>query len=146
MGANTKVAGYKGETYIGAAGATAATRVSNSADDITVSYEEGRAETTTRGDGTAPPVTTHTIVSRDITSVKFVAMVRETDTVVETIMAAMAAGSPIAIRTKHHSAGKGVDGDFYIQAELGQPIKDTSKLTVTGYPTDDEGRTPLLWS
>jgi len=146
MASNPVISGYKGLVYIGAAGATGATQITNSDADIKVDYEQGTDDSTTRGTGENPPIETVGIVSIKINSVEFSCKVRETDANVETLMTALAAGDGLAFRTQHHSSGKGFDGDGYFKAALGQPLKGMSTLTVTVTPTDDYGRTPSLWS
>ena len=146
MAANPVISGYRGQVLIGAAGSAGTTQITNSDADIKVDYEQGTDDSTTRGAGTSPPIETVGIVSIKINSVEFSCKVRQTDANVETLMAALAAGNGLAFRTKHHSSGKGFDGDGYFKASLGQPLKGMSVLTVTVTPTDDYGRTPSLWS
>lgn len=137
--AKTKRMGFEGKIYYGAQGSTAATEITNSR-DITESFGTGKGETTTRGDGSAPPIETFQVTSRTY-SIKWQMTEKSDDTTLAALKAAAVAGTPVAIRTKSYSSGTGIDMDVILEVENGKPYKGEATLDFTGTPNDDN-RTP----
>lgn len=135
--------GFEGQQFIGAAGNTAATQILN-ARDCSYGISHERASTTVRGDGMSIPVGTESVTAIMLTY-SFTMLNKPTDANVATLMAAVATGAPIALRTKDHSAGKGYDGDVTVEVTNGQPINGEQSLEFTCTPTADGGRAPQAY-
>jgi hypothetical protein len=141
--ADTIRMGFEGKAYQGVAGATASTELTNSR-DITYSVEPQYGDTTARGAGTSPPVTTSKVAARNLTIE--ITMLNDTaDTSVAAMLTAAYAGTPLAIRTKDHASGKGYDGDCSIAASQPWPLAGEQVITFTCTPTRDEGRDPSAY-
>ncbi len=132
--------GFEGLIYQGSAGSTAATQMTNIR-DITESFGTETGDTTVRGDGSSPPITTKRVTGRTY-SLKFNMTEKSDDTSLAALKVAAAAGSPVAIRTKSYTSGTGIDMDMVITAvENGKPLKGEATLDFTLEPNDDN-RTP----
>lgn len=136
--------GFEGQAYYGAAGATAGTLLTN-ARDITYNTEPDYADTTVRGDGTAPPIKTQSAVSRT-QSIEITMVHDSDDPQYAALQAAAAASTPVAIRTKSYASGKGYDGDCYVAAGNPMPMNGEQLTTFTCTPTRDAGRVPNPWT
>lgn len=138
-----KLMGYEGQIFYGAAGATAATLISNSGDiNYELDYDEG--DTTERGDGTAPPIETARVTVRKVSALSWTMLNKEGDTTLTSLLTAAYAATPVAIRTKDKAAGKGFDGDVYLKVKHGKPLRGQQTFEFTAKPTD-ELRTPQLY-
>lgn len=135
--------GFEGLIYIGTAGSTAATQITDRA-DVNITTDADKGNTTIAGDGSSIPIETEDVTvlkwSCDITM-----LVRSTDTTLETLRAAANAGTPIALRMKDYSAGKGFDGDVTFSATHGKPLRGEQTIQFTATPTRQSGRTPQLY-
>jgi hypothetical protein len=116
----SQLMGFEGEAFIGTAGSTGATRLSNSR-DITYAVEHDKGSTRVRGDGTAPPIHTEEVVGRILTI--NIQMVNDTsDTALQTMLTAAFNGTRIALRLKDYTSGKGFDGDVTLTASNAYPL------------------------
>ena len=135
--------GFEGLVYYGAAGSTAATQLQNTGDiNYVLSHERG--DSTVRGDSSAPPIKTESVTAR-VAAVEFQMKNYASDTSLEAIRVASAAGTAVAIRTKDHSAGKGFDGDCHVEVSHPYPLAGEQVVTITCTPTRDGGRMPSLY-
>lgn len=137
-----KKMGFEGLIYRGTAGSTAATQMTNT-QDITISYDNEEGATTVRGDGSAVLINTSRVVAKSV-SIEWTMLVKSDDTNLEALRVAEAAGSPVAIRLKDHSAGKGFDGDVILSMQHGMPLKGEQTVRFTAKPNDDN-RAPQLY-
>lgn len=135
--------GFEGLVYYGAAGSTASTLLEN-AQDINETITTERGETTVRGDSSGPPINTEDTVARTWQG-DFQLLKDSADAAAEAILSAAAAGTPIALRFKDFSAGKGFDGDCIVEASKPKPLKGNQVVTITCYPTRKGGRSPQLY-
>lgn len=140
--ANIIAMGFEGLIYYGVAGTTASTPIQNSR-DIKVSSDPQMGDTTVRGLGTSPPVETE-----GVSSIKWSATLQmvnsSSDTVLAALLAAAAGGTPVAIRMKDRTAGKGYDGDCNVKVDHGAPLKGEQTLDFTFTPNRD-ARAPQLY-
>lgn len=134
--------GWEGELFYGVAGSTAATKITNCRDE-SYNIEKEYGETTTRGDGSAPPIETQTCVARRVT-ITWTMINKPADTTLTALLAAAVAGTAVAIRTKSYSSGTGFDGDCEVSANWSKPFKGEQTIEFTATPTLESGRTPLL--
>lgn len=137
-----KKMGFEGLIYRGTAGSTAATQITNS-QDITISYDNEEGATTVRGDGSAVLINTSRVVAKTV-SIEFTMLVKSDDTNLEALRVAEAAGTPVALRLKDYSAGKGFDGDVILSMQHGMPLKGEQTVRFTAKPNDDN-RAPQLY-
>lgn len=135
--------GFEGQIFYGAAGSTAGTLLENTT-DINYNLEPERGNTTVRGDGSAPPITTEQVTIRGIT-IEWTMINDTTDASFEAMRVAAFSGSPIALRTKDYAAGKGFDGDVTLAATNGMPLNGEQTTQFTATPTRSEGRDPQLY-
>ena len=131
--------GFEGKLYWGVAGSTAATELTI-ARDVGYRFEPTEADVSDRAS---------IIELVDVAMVKFALDFeinnQDTNAFVLAMRTAAATGDAIAFRTRDKSAGWGVDGDFIIGDDEGQPLKDAQRLRIVCKPTDKAGRTPT-WS
>lgn len=132
--------GYEGPIYIGAAGSTATTQITNRT-DITENVDPERGDTTTAGDGTSVPIGTSRVTCLNY-SIEWTMLKKTVDASLTTLVAAATAGTAIALRTKDYASGLGFDGDVTLGMKKGKPLKGEQTIAFTAEPTDDEGRTP----
>jgi hypothetical protein len=138
-----KKMGFEGKLYYGVAGSTASTELTNSR-DITISTDPERGETTIRGAGTSPPLKTERVTAIAL-SIDFAMLNDPTDSSLTALRTAAAAGSPVALRGKDYSSGKGLDGDFTLSEKLGKPYKGEQTFDFTATPTNESGREPQAY-
>ena len=141
--ADTQRMGFEGRVLYGTAGATGTTDLTN-AKDITYGFAKESGDTTVRGAGTSPPIRTEKVTQR-VVDIEFVMLNDSADTSLEAIRVAAYAGTPIAIRTKDYSSGKGFDGDCTAAVSHPYPLNGEQVVTITCNPTRDEGRDPSLY-
>lgn len=127
--------GYEGQLFVGTAGSTGATQVTN-AEDLNYDNPMEKVETTTRGDGTSLPKKSEKPVSIGA-EITWTMLHKDGDSVLTTILAAARAGSLLAVRTKSYSAGTGFDGDCTIEVRHEKTLKGQSKYSFTATPCDD---------
>ena len=128
--------GFEGLAYYGPAGSQANQLITNSI-DITESFGSEQGLTSVRGTGTAPVLDTKRTTGLNY-SLKIGMRQKKSDTILAAFKAAHVTGAPVAIRTKDHATGKGVDGDMIVTAmEKGKPLKGEQTLEFTFEPNDD---------
>lgn len=125
----SQVMGFEGEAFIGTAGSTGATRLSNSR-DIAFSVETETGDTTVRGDGSASPIGTEEVTKR-MTSISIQMINDTTDTALATMLAAAFNGTRIALRLKDRAAGKGLDADVTLTASNPYPLAGEQVIDFT---------------
>jgi hypothetical protein len=132
--------GFEGILLWGAAGATAATPLTI-ARDVGYRFEPTEADTSDRASK---------IELTDVAMIKFALDLEvnnnDTDPFIAALRVAAATGGAIALRTRDKVAGWGVDGDFIVGDDEGQPLKDAQRLRVVCKPTDKAGRVPTWGS
>jgi hypothetical protein len=136
--------GFEGQLFIGTAGTTAATQVTNLS-DLNYNADFGKGNTTVRGTGAAPPIETEEVTSIKISGVEWTMINDITDTALQTILAAAYSGGRLAVRTKDYSTGKGIDADMTIKVEHGEPLNGEQTYKFSATPTRGAGRTPQLY-
>lgn len=134
--------GFEGLVYQGVAGSTGATPVTNIR-DVTHTIDPKKAPTTVKGDE-VPALETEQVVTI-ATSMEWTMLDKTTDTTLTAFRVAAAAGTPVALRLKDHTAGKGFDGDVTLSEERGQPYQGEQTFKFTATPTDESGRAPQLY-
>jgi hypothetical protein len=134
--------GFEGKIFYGVAGSTAATEIENS-QDINYDFDTDRGSTLERGTGSAPPIECETVTVRKV-SISFKMLNKDGDTTLTALLAAAYGGTPVALRTKDKSAGKGFDGDCNLTVKHGKPIKGEQVFDFSATPNDDQ-RTPQLY-
>jgi hypothetical protein len=134
-----KLMGFVGKLYWGAAGSTASTELTI-ARDVNYKFEPVEGDVSDRAS---------IIELVDVAMVKFSLEFevnnKDTDGFIAAVRTAAATGGAIAFRTRDKASGYGVDGDFIIGDDEGQPLKDAQRLKVSAKPTDKAGRIPS-WS
>lgn len=134
--------GYRGIVLWGTAGSTAGTQITR-AEDLNYDTAAEKTETTTRGDGTAPPIVTEETVARKPT-ITFSLIHKDGDATQIALLAAARVGDVlVAMRTKSHSTGTGYDGDMSLSVTHELTLKGQSKYNFTG-TASDRNRAPLL--
>lgn len=138
-----KKMGFEGVLYYGAAGSTASTQITNRR-DVNINTETEKGDTTTAGAGSSVPIGTSR-VSRVNISIEWTMLEDASDTTLEALKVAAAAGSPVALRTKDYAAGKGFDGDVVLDVRKGLPIAGEQTVQFTATPCDDN-RAPIVYT
>jgi hypothetical protein len=141
----TAIMGYEGKAYLDAAGSTATTELTASR-SIGITLDPTKADTTVRpvGASPSPPVMTEQVV-KVASSYTIQYLVNASDTQLELLRAAAAAGTPLALRLKDTSAGKGFDGDVTVGTSGGYPLEGEQVEDFTCTPTRESGRAPQLY-
>ena len=134
--------GYEAQLFIGTAGSTPATQMTNCV-DLEYNNDPDMGDTSTRGSGLAVPVATEKPTAHK-PEITFKAIARDADALLAALLAANFAGTAVAARYKNSSAGKGYDGDVNVKVKNGAPLKgeQTFEFTLTA---NDQLRDPLLW-
>ena len=132
--------GFEGILLWGAAGATGSTPLTI-ARDVGYRFEPTEADTSDRG---------NKIEMTDVAMVKFAIDFEvnndDSNAFIAALRVAAATGGAIALRTRDKAAGWGVDGDFIVGDDEGQPLKDAQRIRVVAKPTDKAGRSPTWGS
>lgn len=134
--------GFEGLVYRGSAGSTASTQITNIR-DVNYNIDRGDGDTTVKGDGSAVPIGCARAVRLDVT-IDFLMLNKSDDTSLEALRTAAAAGTPVALRLKDYSSGKGFDGDVLLSVQHGEPIGGEQTYQFTATPNNDN-RTPQLY-
>lgn len=140
--ANQKM-GFEGLLYYGTAGSTASTLIEN-CKDITITRDVERGDTTVRGDSTVAPIETQHVSMRKL-QIEFTMLNDSTDSTLEALRVAVAAGTEVALRGKDYSSGKGPDADFTLSQSDPWPLNGEQAITFTAIPTRGAGRTPQIY-
>lgn len=137
----SKKMGFEGKAYYGVAGTTGATELGNSRDiSFTLATEKG--DTTVRGTSGIPKKTSQ-VTSLAMDGIEITMLNDPSDTALEAMRVAAAAGTAVAIRLKDYAAGKGFDGDCSLEISHPFPLAGEQVVTITCTPTDEAGR---AWS
>jgi hypothetical protein len=139
MAKETKMA-FEGKLYYGVAGSTGATEITNCR-DVTISWTTQTGDTTVRGDGAGPPVGSARVTRIDV-EIQWTMLNKSDDVTLAALLTATAAGSPVAIRGKDYSSGKGPDYDVILSVQNGQPVNGEQTYQFTATPTEESGRAP----
>jgi hypothetical protein len=135
--------GYEGQVLIGTAGVAATTVLTNVV-DFDYNMDPERGDTTTRGDGTTVPIVTSRVVAiKPTLTLKM--LNKPDDTELAQMLAAASTGSPIAMKTKSYSSGKGFDGDVTLTVKNGAPLRGEGTFEFTAEATEESTRAPQLW-
>ena len=140
--ANQKM-GFEGILYYGTAGSTASTQLTN-CKDITIGGDVERGDTTVRGSGSTPPVKSSSVTSVALT-IEFTMLNDSTDASLEALKVAAAAGTPVALRGKDYSSGKGPDADFNLSVSKPWPLNGEQVVTFTA-EADRGSREPTVYT
>ena len=132
MAAARKRMGFDGQIYYGAAGATASQLMEN-IQDVSYNFEFEEGDTTERGDGSAPPIGEGEGALRRVT-IEFGMHNKDNDTILEALLTAMYAGTPVALRLKDKAAGKGFDGDVILSNNHDQPLSGSQTYAFSARP------------
>lgn len=135
--------GYEGQLKYGNAGSTAGTLIQNCV-DLNYDQDAEYGDTTTRGDSSAVPIQTQGPSQRKA-SITWKMLNKPEDAALIALLAASADQTPVALRTLSYSSGKGYDGDCYVKAKNGMPLKGEATYDFEAVVTDDGGRAPQLW-
>lgn len=138
--------GFEGMIYCNAPTGSAATVQVTNSRDISITTDPQKGDTTMRGDGTSPPITTEHVTGLTW-SCDWNMTEKSDDTTLEICKAAAAAGTAVALRMKDHSAGKGFDGDVLLAHKQGKPLAGEQTHDFTAVPTLNAStpRTPQLY-
>lgn len=134
-----KRVGFEGKLYRGTAGSTASDEVTG-VTDVNYTVDADRADTSTRAS-----IWKFSKVAMLSLSIDFTMKQDETDSDLTALKAAAVAGTPIALRTRDYASGYGVDADFNITFQKGEPLNGEQTVQFTAEPTDESSRTPT-WS
>lgn len=137
-----KKMGFEGLFYYGTHGTTASNQLTNIR-DVSVSVDVSEGDTTTKGDGTAPPIETSRVTSIRF-QLDFQMIYKTSDTFLQAMLTAAIAGTPVALRGKDYASGKGPDGDFILSYKHGEPFKGEQTYDFVAKPNDDD-RTPQIY-
>jgi hypothetical protein len=133
-------AGWERKLYIGTAGSTAATQLTQGVTDVDVQKPKERASTTDRGDGSAVPREHQQVVGRSA-EVKWKQRYYDSDSNLNTIIAAAESGAGLAIKVERYDSGEvEFDGDCTIDMNSPGPIAGGMEIEFTAIPTKDYGR------
>lgn len=138
---NTKMA-FEGVLYRGTAGTTAATQITNHR-DCTIDNTLTKADTTVSGTGAGPSMESSrvTSIAHQLT---FTLLNKIDDASLTALRTVAAAGTPIALRGKDYSSGKGPDFDYTVEESHGRPFKGEQTFQFTCTPTDEADRDPVI--
>jgi hypothetical protein len=136
--------GFEGKIFYGVAGAEATTEITNSR-DITYTIDTEEGDTTVRGDGSAPPIDTGRVTIRKVSALTWQMTNTTGDTTLLALWTAATAGTPVAIRTKDKTAGKGFDGDVYLSISHTKPLRGEQQLEFSVKKVTRENRAPQLY-
>lgn len=131
--------GYERKVYIGTAGSTASTQLLHVIDaNVTKGVE--RADETDRGDGSAIPKK-HEMVVQRTREITFSYRYYDSDSNMSTLIAAMEAGTSLAIKVERYASGEvEFDGDVTLDYSSPGPLTDGQVIEFTCMPTRDAGR------
>lgn len=132
-------AGWERQVFIGAAGSTAGTQLLH-VTDAAVEKTNERTDESDRGDGTSIPKKHEMVVQRS-RQVTFSYRYYDGDTNMATLLAAVHAGTSLAVLVKRRNGGDvEFDGDVTLDYSSPGPLTDGMVIEFTGIPTRDAGR------
>src|SRR6187200_2078169 len=120
-----KLMGFVGKLYWGSPGTTASTELTIDR-DVNYKFEPVEGDVSDRAS---------LIELVDVAMIKysleFEVNNKDTDSFIAALRTAAATGAAIAFRTRDKASGFGVDGDFIIGVDEGQPLKDAQRMKVS---------------
>ncbi len=137
--------GFEGRIYYGTAGTTASTEMTEESVDISYAITPDRSPSHGRGAGTTPPLKCARVTAIGMKIDFSVLNKPASKTTLQTLAAAAAAGTPIALRTKDYALGKGFDGDVTLEYKGDYPRDGEQAHAFTAEPTNEKGRPPQAY-
>lgn len=132
-------AGWERQVLIGTAGSTASTQLTHVV-DANVDKGVERADETDRGDGSAVPKK-HEMAVQRTRGVSWTYRYYDSDANMATLLAALHAGTPIAVKIVRIDSGDTeFDGDVTLDYSSPGPLADGMVIEFTGVPTRAAGR------
>ncbi len=135
--------GFEGLVYYGSAGSTASTLITNRV-DFSEDTDPQMGNTTVAGAGTAPPVESEAVATIKWSATLKMKNAGTSDAALVALRTAAAAGTPLALRTKDYSSGKGYDGDVNVKESRGAPLNGEQTFDFTLTPNNSQ-RAPQLY-
>lgn len=132
--------GPDGILYYGTTGTTPSTVV-NHIRDVTIKTDPTKADTSSRDSMLDTEETVGLKVSID-----FEMLNKSSNAVLTALLAAAAAGSAVALKTRDYSGGRGWLGDFELSVENGQPYRGEQTYKFTATPSSKSDRVPAWGS
>ena len=142
MAAPYEEAGYQLKLYVGAAGAPAATQITQ-ATDVDYNLAPTKASTADRGTGGTVPIG-YENVTQLAPTITWKQHNDSNDTTLTTLLAAAIAGLPVALKIVTLAGATLIDGDFTLQKDLTAPLSGMQEYSFTGTATKQAGRTVTL--
>lgn len=134
MSAATIKRGFEGKVYIGTAGSTASTQLTERT-DITYNINNERAESTAAGDGSTVPLKTEEVVCVAV-EMSWSMIYNTEDTNIATMIDAATAGDTVAVKfIRHASDTKAFDGDCSLDFGTALFLKENQKFEVSAVPS-----------
>jgi hypothetical protein len=118
--------GYECYLAYGTAGVEADTELTE-ARDVKFDVSPKIGNTTSKGDGSSPPITTGAVCGLELSSFTF-NMVNNGGANVRTLQAAARTGLAVSIKYLDKSDGKGLDADCYLKVSEGSPYEGEQTL------------------
>jgi len=135
--------GFEGRVFLGAAGSTANTLLTN-VRDISEEFTPSKGNTTVRGDGSAPPIPTERVTARGY-ALEITMLNDSGDANLATLKAAVKAGTAVAIKTEDYDGGDvNFDGDMTFGMSDPWPLDGEQVITFRGTPNRGNGREPAF--
>lgn len=135
--------GYQLRLYLGTAGTTAATQITQ-ATDIDYDVATTKGNTTSRGTGGLPPIMTENVTQRQVTVTWKQLNDPTNDTTLATLIAAAIAGNPMALKLTTGSGATLLDCDVVLTKKYNAPLTGEGTYDFTATPTKQMGRTPTI--
>ena len=135
--------GYQLRLYIGTAGTTAGTQVTQ-ATDIDYDVATTKGSTTARGTGGAPPIHTENVTERAVTVTWKQLNDPTNDTTLATLISKAIVGDPLSIKLTTGSGATLLDCDVTLTKKYNAPIGAEGSYDFTATPTKQSGRTPTI--
>lgn len=138
-------AGWERKIYRGTAGSTVSTQM-DTCKDVDVRTTQERSSTKVRGTSAAIPKETQQVTSL-AAEITFTMEYDDGDAHVAAIMAAVVAGTALAIKTERVVSGSYTsefDGDCTFDIDFPGPLTAGMEVAVTATPTKEGGRTWTL--
>ncbi len=127
--------GFEGILKTGTKGSSA-TNAITTVRDVNYEFSTEKGETSSRGDGTAPPMKSER-VTQIMSKITFTMINKTSDTNLTAMLTAAATGNPVALRMLDYTSGKGFDGDVILDYKRGEPYKGEQTLDFEAVPNND---------
>lgn len=135
--------GFEGLAFYGPAGAEATSPIPETR-DMSVDYGTTKGNTIVREPDGSIPNQTENVTAR-AWSFSLQVLNDSSDAIITAMLAASYVGSPIALRTKDHAAGKGFNGDVILEHKHGKNLAGEQVIDFTAKPTRQAGRRPQYY-